>query len=481
MIGTTISFKKVNGILVPEDERTVKSEYQPTQQVTELTRNVTRDYQTGYDILNKSFLEFNGNSPLQEADENQKAFLLHPEIEYTDPDEQWRYTGVRPITRNLILSIAAHLTSNVLIPGVFAQNANDEEDKEMAEFMGAIIEWNIRNSDYDITFLYGVIAGLVNPVAYLGLDYIEAMQKIRRRVKGGKVDIQEAVDDVLSGLQTENIPMDEIYITNPYQYYIQKQRAIGRNQFIEYAELEKIYSNHPNWEYVRPGIRTVFAETGTYYDQYDESLDTLANQFEHMNRGDDMQVCYINGIYFGDIDDVEANPMRHRDQEDRPKYPLVKFGSEPIDEKRFFFCKSIASKMMQDYHLTNRTWRITVDTATYNMKPAVGVMGEDKLESDIYFPGSSFGVNKDTKFMQFPSGSTAEGYNLIRAADQSMNESSQDTFRQGVGEQSGTKTAFEFAKLEQNARIQLGLIGKMIVQAVKDLGNLMIDDILRHQ
>ena len=192
-----------------------------------------------------------------------------------------------------------------------------------------------------------------------------------------------------------------------------------------------------------------------------------------------MQVCYINGIYFGEKD-IEANRMKHRDQEDRPKYPLVKFGSEPIDEKRFYFYKSIASKMMQDYKLANRTYQITVDTATLGLKPPIGVAGEEKLETDIYFPGASVNVGKDTKFTQFPVGNEASGYNLLSYIDSQINESTQDPFRQGVGTNL-PNTAFQQAQLTQNAKIQLGLIGKMIIQMIKDLGNLMIDDIIHHE
>ena len=202
-----------------------------------------------------------------------------------------------------------------------------------------------------------------------------------------------------------------------------------------------------------------------------------------MNRMDDLEVVFINGIYMGDMvdDPINANPMRHRDQENRPKYPIVKFGSEPIDEKRFFFYKSIASKLMQDYDLTNKVWQITVDTHILGLKPPIGISGaDDKLETDIYSPGLIFQAGKDAKYTQLPVGNANDGHQLIKMADEQTKESTQDPIRGGVSSP-GTQTAFEIARLEQNARIQLGIIGKMIIQAVKDLGNLMIDDIIRHQ
>ena len=477
MIGQVIEFAKVNGVLKPVNGEL--SAYQPEQDVTEITRHVKRDYQTGVDILYDPRREFNNRSVLDELNDNQKAFLMYPRQDLVDPEEKWRWTGVRPITRNRILSLAAHLTASTLIPGVFAQNPDDEEDRDMAEIMRAMIEWNVRNSDYDVTFLYAVIAGLVNPVAYLGIEFVEAVQMIKTRTKTG-IKLEEAVDDVLSGLHISNIPLDEVLITNPYEYEIQRQRALGRRQYIEYSQLEKIFGSHPNWRFVTPGVKTIYnEEDGTFYDQRDEDLRTLAERFEYFNRGDDLQIPFINGIYLGTAD-VLANPMKHRDQENRPKYPLIKFGAEPIDEKRFYFYKSIASKLMQDYTLTNKIWQIVVDTEVLNLKPPLGVMGDDKLGTDIYYPGAAVNVGKDTSFQQFPTGSAASGYNLLTFVDQWINESTQDPIKRGVSGR-GDQTAFEISRIEQNARIQLGQIGKMMIQMVRDLGDRMIEDIIQHE
>lgn len=481
MIGTEIQFEKKNGILRPINAEL--SPYQPPQPVQAITAAVKRDYQTGLQILEKPFREFDNKSVIEEMNENQRAFLIHSELEFLSEDEKWRWSGVRPTVRNKILSIAAHLTAQVLVPGVFAQNHNDEEDKQMAEVMRLILEWNIRNSDYDITFLNGIIAGLVNPVAYFDVSYLEAIQKVKKRLKNGKLKTEDAVDEIMSGLQVNNVPLDEVFITNPYEYHLQKQRAIGRRRYVEYAELEKVYGTHENWKFVKPGIKTIYSEVdSTFYEQKDEELETLAELFIYQNRGEDLEIPYINGIYFGDDseDPTKGNPMKHRDQEGRPKYNLVKFGSEPIDEKKFYFYKSIASKMMPDYNLANEVWRLTIDTEKLGMRPPLGVSGKTKLETDIYFPGAVANVDENTRFTQFPVGSPQGGYRLLQATDNQISESTQDPFRQGLARDL-PGTAFQQAQLTQNAKVQLGIIGKMIVQAIKDLGMLMVDDIINHQ
>ena len=107
-------------------------------------------------------------------------------------------------------------------------------------------------------------------------------------------------------------------------------------------------------------------------------------------------------------------------------------------------------------------------------------MGEDKLGTDIYYPGAAVNVGKDTSFMQFPTGNAASGYNLLSFIDQDTNESTQDPIRGGVAA-AGQQTAFEISRIEQNARTQLGLIGKMMIQMVRDLGDRMIENIIQHE
>ena len=51
--------------------------------------------------------------------------------------------------------------------------------------------------------------------------------------------------------------------------------------------------------------------------------------------------------------------------------------------------------------------------------------------------------------------------------------------RQSGQETAGSETAYEISRLEQNAKIMLGLFAKMISFMVKDLGTLRVGDILQ--
>lgn len=457
------------------------SNYQPSQMIKDFSALIIADYTTGYTNLYKDYEEFNGMSLTDRMNKDQRAWNNYVEPKSIDPNERWKWKGIKPTTRNKLLSIAAHLTSNILFPKMFAQNDQDKEDKKAANVMRDMIEWNIRNSDYEMSFLFGVIAALINPVAYFKAEFIETMQTIKTRGENGELTKEQVIDEVLSGFNTANIPADEVFIANPYQYSLQRQRFIGRRQFLDYDELESLFGDHPNWDFITPGIKVLYApQDGMFYDQVDDSLQTLGELFTYYNRLEDTQVMFVNGIYFGE-ENVHANRIKHRDNKNRPKYPFVKFGFEPIDEKQFFYYKSAAFKLAPDQDLVNTMWEMVVNGSFLQVMPPIATAGGGQVDTSVMMPGAVTDFPEETKITPIDTGANLQaGFNVLQGLEQSITESSQDPIQQGVSS-SGSQTAFEIARLEQNARIQLGIFGKMVGTAVKDLGELVVDIVIHKQ
>ena len=94
------------------------SAYQPSNEVKILTQTVKRAYQDGEIILNTPYREFNNKTLLERMSEDQRAWLSWTPEPLTGEDD-WRWNGVRPITRNRVISTAAHLTAQLIIPQVF--------------------------------------------------------------------------------------------------------------------------------------------------------------------------------------------------------------------------------------------------------------------------------------------------------------------------------------------------------------------------
>lgn len=469
MIGTVL--RDLTGKII-----STPSSYNPDDVVRTLTAGVRDDYLIGNNIWNSPLAEFNYRSPRQAQDDDQQAFNSYIPARSTNPDEEWRYRGVRPLTRNKIISIAAHVLSATLVPSFFAQNDQDEEDKDAAEVMRTLMEWVIHNSNYEEAMFGGILAALVSPVTYLHPDFCKAIQTIKELQANGEYVDKKVVDDILSGFQSFTVPAEEIFITNVNEPRIQRQRAIIRRRFIDYTEAKALYGEHPSFVNVRPGVRVFYSDDEKiFYEQYDDENPSLVEEVTYYNRGEDRQICFVNGILVTRPD----QRIKHRTATDRPRYPYAKFGYELIHE-RFYFYKSAVSKLGPDQNLVDQLYSLIMDGTFLSLMPPVAVMGDEEVNTSIIFPGAVTNFAKETKIEPINTGmNLAHGFNAMALVEKSMSESSQDSLQQGVQGASG-RTAFEIAKLEQNARTQLGLFGKMISNAVVDFGELMSDLIVNH-
>ena len=474
--------KNLIGILQKDKDNNIASPvsaYQPALDIRNLTEKISQDFGIAYNLQHKPFTEFNDYSLLQRADIDQKRWNAYRMPQSEDIDEAWRWNGIRPITRNRILGIVAQMTANMIIPAPFAQNDKDEVDKMAAMVMRDLLEYNIRNSNYLENYVMWITDALVNPAAYMGVGFFEAMQTIKEENEG-KISKKEVIDGVLSGFQTFNIPIDEILISNFYQKQLERQRFIIRRRYIDFDEAKALKGEHDNFQYVSPGVKTTFnADTTLFYDVYDENLQTLVEEMTYYNRLEDYELSFMNGIYLGDKD-VEANPIKHRDNENKPKYNFSVMGYEDISS-RFFYFKSAAWKLGDDDELVIRTEQLLADaTFLETMSPTI-TSGIGEMSETIMIPGkNTVFLNPDVKINPIKvGGGISAAFNLLTKKERDISESSQDPMMTGV--QTQAKTATESALLAQNAKIALGRFGNMLANSLRKFGGLMIDVILQHQ
>lgn len=476
MLGNVILDKK------GEPENAELSLFQPKEEIKLVTARVKKDYTTGHNNLHSPFREFNDMSVITRMDKDQRAFNAYVEPQSLDPDDAWRWNGVTTLTRNAVMVMAAQMTARILFPNIFAQNDDDEEDRIVGKVMRDLILWHIENSNYEMSFLFSVISALVNPCAYLEVDFVESMQAIRTKLEDGSISVSHAVDEVFSGLQINNIPVDEVLIANPYGGVdIQRQRFIIRRRFVDFSELEGKYGEHENWKFVQPGVKAFYNEDdGTFYEQKDEDNPHLVEEVIYQHRTDDLEIPFVNGIYMGDSN-VDNNPIKHRDNKDKPKYNIAHFGYHPIDEGKFFYYKSLVFTMENEQEFNDLINQLTANGGILSLMPPLGVMGDEKIDNSVFYPGAVTVFEKDTQLSPLSTGADLNaGFALLEQQERRVRESSSPEVI-GGNLPDATQKAFNVARAEANARIKMSIFGKMIGWGVSQVGHLMIDQILTKQ
>jgi hypothetical protein len=455
------------------------SSYQPSKEVADFTSRVRKDFSAGIDILNKPWIELGDLSVIERMNRDQRTFNAFVDESCEDPSQAWKWRGTRSKARNKAIAMHAQLTAGYIIPMFLAQNDNDEEDRDMSNVMRDIAEWMVSNSNYKSSFLMTSMGMLVNPVTYLGAEYAQVFQKIKEKTEKGYT-VTEILDEVLSGFQAPVYSADQILITNAYEQNIQRQRGIIKRRYIEYEEAEAKYGDHENWQFVQRGIKSVYSDDeGLFYDVKDDDHPNLVEEATPIYRRDDTEVCFLNGIYLGD-EDVEANPIRHRDNRNSPKYNVVPFGYQRVNE-HFFYYKSLMNSQYWDNRLLDAQYEVGMNRLFLDTDMPIAISGKDNIDSDIVFPSSVVAfADKDVKVTPLlPAANIGNLFAGMSTAEKSIDESSVSDVTGGQLPDANQKaTALNIA--ERNARTLLQGVGKTLAESMVQYGGLMSDIAVQH-
>ncbi len=456
------------------------SSYQPTQEVLDLTKLVRDAYQKGHDILHKNYVELNNHSVISRMNKDQLTFNSFVDESVEDPRDAWKWRGTRGQARKNTMAMHAQITSQYILPSVFAQNEAQELDREMSDMAHDIMEWMAINSNYRSSFLTASMGMLVNPVTYMGAEYNEVFQKVKCMNDDGTYSAKEILDEVLSGYQAPVYSADQIMITNAYEQNIQKQTWSIKRRFLEYDEAKGLYGDHVNFVFVQKGIQSIYsADDGLFYDIKDEDNPTLVEEVIAYCRRDDLEVPYINGIYMGD-ESVEANPFSHRDNRNAPKVPVTPFGYERIGE-HFFYYKSLVNNVGWDHALLDQMYEITMNKEILDLLPPMVFKGADNIDTEVVMPGLTISSsNPDFEATPlFPRTGNQGGYNAMQSIQQSIDDGSVSALTKGQLPDPNQK-AYSVGVANQHAQVMLSAVGKSLGESVMQYGMLMLDIALNH-
>lgn len=450
------------------------SSYNPSKMVTDRFKDILRDFELAERIQEATYEEFGNKDLISYQNQAQKRFNNNIDVATDDPNQAWRANTIRPLTRNKVISIVAHLTQNVLYPTVIAQNDDSEEDKDMAQVMMDAMEWAGEQSKYDDLFLAAVLDMCVNPAVILYEGFADVKRKIKEIQDNGTWTEKEIKDELYSGFLNQIVPCDELFIGNVYEPDIQKQPFLIRRKVIDFTAAHRKYGHLEEFKYVQPGLRTFFnSDDELYYDQYDEELtERLVEEVVYYNRSADLELRIINGVMIDDPD----RPIQRKDK----MYPFAKSFYEMFNS-RFFYGMPLVAKLKPDQDVIDTLYNMVIDGTFMQYMPPTAVYGVENIDSSVMIPGATTAFkDPNSRIEPISTGGNLNGaLNILQKVENSASESSQDPLQSGQYA-GGDRTKYEVVRLEQNARTVLGMTGKMIAQLVRDFGRLRINTILQY-
>lgn len=402
-----------------------------------------------------------------------------------DVINSWRSNAVRPIVRNKVFSIAAHITAHTLFPKVFAYDQDSNEQEDAAQVMSDLIEYSVTNtnSTYSDAALGAVISALVNPVSIVQTEYVETWRIVKRgkQKADGSYDTERILDEDLSGFIDEVVPPEQIFIQDFYQRDIQKQGWVIRRRVRPYTIAKQLYEGFADFEYVKPGVQVIYNDANG--QQFYESYDMTQRQDEveeilYWNKSLDLFLIAVNGVLLTDTN----NPNPREDK----LYPFAAFGYEflrPAGD--CFYWKSLAFKTMPDDKIVNTLYPMIIDGSYLAIMPPMVNVGGEIIESDVIVPGrvTTFSSpDADLKPLAVQSENLKAGFDALQKVETDINEDAFSPMQQGdMPEGGGNMPAYNMSKLEANAKILMGPFLDTVGRYVKQMGRLRIGDIKQYQ
>lgn len=474
-----------------------ESSYQPPEEILKLFAQVQGDFLANWALQNRPFNEFDQLSLLQRANIDQQTFGAFVGATFLPATQSWRWRGRKNTARNKIMGILAHMIAGMLFPYVYAYNEEDKEEELSAAVMRTLVEAHLKKANYDVKYMFFVLSALVNPAVFVEVEFVEAMQRVKTRLKDGTYKVEWAVDELMSGIGLNNVPIDTLLLSDFFTFDLQRQPNIVRVRRISYDEARSIYGGKhivdgkDQFDYVEAG-KTKIVQGGSKQIVYDVDWTTgdqnFVQEITAYYRPEDLEVTFVGGVFMGNFKDVyNSNPFKHRrmsminnEYKSIPIYPFAKTGFEPLDPNgRFAYYKSASFKEFWDDASINRMYQITQD-ATYLdvFKPIFG-SGIASLNADAMVPGNFIGMPMGATVTPYQLGPNLQAsLALIRKNEEDMSLSTQSQEQGGVPQPGVTATAS--LKAEQNAKIIMSNTSLMIVDLIRQIGELVGDDILMH-
>lgn len=364
------------------------------------------------DILNHRTLE-------QFWNDSERDFTVTSDEPEEENSPVKRYFSTK--SRNKTLVYISHIAGAMMYPDVVAQNMEQGIDRVWSRVGTSLLYWAHRND---------------------GWPAENGQQKTERTAHTSSVKGTSFCLDIITkdGLESEEIPPEEIYIPNFWQPNIQKQSVVFRGKLnITYEEAEAMFGDLDNFQYVKPGA--------SWLGDMFTNNDGLKTNYEGIIKENKVSVLYVwkmarpkelkelkakrkvwpnatRGTFYNVI--INGIPMFPVDNTSPYKHGFLPISKVIFEILRsdFFYGNSVPNKMLHD-----KKWRDDWKTLLrYKGKlaalPPQLIIGGN-IDDQINLPSAQISVPENVEVQAVPgiTGITQSDIQLMNMADSEMDES----------------------------------------------------------
>lgn len=393
--------------------------YLPTPTEIESINDTMDVFISNRSVMNKSYNQFNGRNLQECIDDWTKRWngFIPAQNELTDRYQSRIFLN---FTRNAVISWLSKVAMQPPKVNIIAVNKKSNlVNRRIAELFKNLNEFSLNEENGPARFLESALecATKGTVVKYEGYKKERQTMKVPLSFDAltGEIKYEKKEVTIFDNCFQQIVPIEDFYISNPYQPEVQKQPTIIWRSITTYDEAKAEFKKYKNWKYVRPGSYSVSNDPTTFY-RNSLVTDLQKNQVELVRfyrKKDNVHRILINGVVLYD------GPIPFKDG----NYPFAKTVNEPFGND-FFWGMSIVQKIMGDQDLKNTLWNMMVDKTYASLLP-MGLSSDldDLIEDDVLEPNKVRKVSdiNKWKFLELPPVNNGE-LSMLQIADRNANE-----------------------------------------------------------
>lgn len=341
-------------------------------------KEVLDTFEKGRTIMNKGYAYFGGRSLTETIDDWTKRWngYIPPMSPLLDQTQSNIFIN---FTRNAIISYLAKVAMSPVKAHIIAVNKKTGmPNQKFADILEDLNLYSLRAENSEKKFLNAAMECCVKGTVVVYEGYAKHEQKMKSPIQfdavTGELKWKEEKRVLFDNCYQEVIPLEDFYITNPYEANVQKQPKIIWRKITTHDEAEEEFGHYKNWKYVKPGMYANTGDVSTFYREV-KMTDLKKDQVEILRfyefSGNE-HIVMINGVI------LYNGPIPFKDG----KYPFAKTINEPFSTE-FFWGNGHPNKYMGEQDLINTFINAMADKTINSLLPT-GLSSDldDLIEDD---------------------------------------------------------------------------------------------------